>query len=79
MEQTNLAAAILRCASSGPIERQPEQAEYLIFAEQLTNEEAIRLADWLRCEPSINAWRRIYLSQTSDFFSELVERAPGAE
>jgi hypothetical protein len=71
MEQTNLAAAILRCASSGPIQQQPERGAHLINGEHLTNEEAIRLADWLRCEPSINAWRRIYVSQTSDLFSEL--------
>jgi hypothetical protein len=64
MEQTNLAAAILRCVSSGPVHAQLEQGEHL------TNETAINLADWLRCEPPINAWRRLYLTQTSDSLRE---------
>jgi hypothetical protein len=64
MEQTNLAAAILRCASSGPVKAQLEPGGHL------TNEDAINLADWLQCEPSLNAWRRIYLIEAPDFLSE---------
>jgi hypothetical protein len=59
MEQTNLAAAILRCATSGPAQGQPEQGKRRSNGEHLSNEDAIRLADWLRCEPSINLWRRL--------------------
>jgi hypothetical protein len=64
MEQTNLAAAILRCASSGPVKAQLEPGGYL------TNEDAINLADWLQCEPPLNAWRRIYLIEVPDFLTE---------
>jgi hypothetical protein len=52
MEQSNLAAAILHCAGSCT-NKQPRN--------QLTNEEAISLADWLRFESSISAWRHISL------------------
>jgi hypothetical protein len=64
MEQTNLAAAILRCASSGLVKTQLERGGHL------TNEEALNLADWLQCEPPLNAWRRIYLMQISDSLRE---------
>jgi hypothetical protein len=56
MEQTNLAAAILRCAGSGLVRERLEKVG------DLTNEEAVNLADWLRCESSIKAWRGIYLT-----------------
>jgi len=59
MEQTNLAAAILRWAGS---EALPEQLEW---PEHLTREDAINLADWLRCDSSIHAWRTIYLAPAS--------------
>jgi hypothetical protein len=55
-EQTNLAAAILRCVGSGLVQEQSEEGEHL------TNEEAINLADWLRSGSSINAWRSISLT-----------------
>jgi hypothetical protein len=64
MEQTNLAAAILRCAGSGSVKAQLEPGEHL------TNEDAINLADWLQCEPPLNAWRRIYLIEEPDFLSK---------
>jgi hypothetical protein len=64
MEQTNLAAAILRFASSEPVKALLEPGG------RLTNEDAINLADWLQCEPPLNAWRRIYLIKAPDFLSE---------
>jgi hypothetical protein len=60
MNHNNLAAAILQCASLGSVLEQHD-GEYLIKGEHFTNEEAIKLADWLRCESSMNAWRSIYL------------------
>jgi hypothetical protein len=57
MEQTNLAAAILRCVVSGPVEGRLGESE------RLTNEDAINLADWLQSKSSISAWRNIYLTQ----------------
>ncbi len=64
MEQTNLAAAILRCSSSRLIKAQLERDGHL------TNEDALSLADWLRCESPLNVWRRIYLIQISDSLRE---------
>jgi hypothetical protein len=56
MEKTNLAAAILQCASSGLVQEQLEEGEHL------TIEGAINLADWLHCESSMKAWRSIRLA-----------------
>jgi len=56
MENTNLTAAIVQCASFGLIQGRLEEAEHL------TIEGAINLADWLHCESSMNAWRRIHLT-----------------
>ena len=56
MEKTNLAAAILQCASSGLVQGQLEEGEHL------TIEGAINLADWLPCESFLNAWRSIHLT-----------------
>jgi hypothetical protein len=59
MEQTNLAAEILRCADSRISTRKPEGLT------ELTHESAIDLADWLQRESSINAWRSIRLTPAS--------------
>jgi hypothetical protein len=54
MEQTNLAAAILQCAGARQVER----------CDRLTNEEAIKLVDWLQYESPMSAWRNISLPST---------------
>jgi hypothetical protein len=59
MEQTNLAAEILRCADSWISRRNPEGLT------ELTHESAIDLADWLQRESPINAWRSIRLTPAS--------------
>jgi hypothetical protein len=69
MEQTNLAAEILRCADSRSSPRKAE-GHY-----ELTHESVLDLADWLQRESSINAWRSIcvapaYLDQPTPPVSE---------
>ena len=54
MGQSNLAAAILGCAGS-TVAWEPKQSC------NLTNEEAIRLADWLHGDSLMDEWRDIYL------------------
>jgi len=60
MVQINLAAAILRCASSRQSAELPEQDEHL------TGEQALGLADWLGGQSSTSAWRLIQLMEIND-------------
>jgi len=66
MPQTNLAAAILHCASTGLAERQPREEA------RLSIEDAISLANWLQHESPIGAWRSIHLQQSLDLLSMLL-------
>ena len=52
MQQSNLAAAILRCSAKGPV----------LEPHGLTNEDAISLADWLQSESIVGTWRSISLA-----------------
>jgi hypothetical protein len=56
----NLAAAIVRCASSEPLAGLPRLDAHL------TNEQALGLAVWLRGQSSISSWRLIRLMEISD-------------
>ena len=58
MNDTNLAAAILRLTASSD----PEGSE---APEYLTNEDAINLADWLQSESPMNIWRSIALESVN--------------
>jgi len=59
MEQTNLAAAILRIVRRRLDDQQTEANE------TLSDEEAIELAGWLQSEPSLSSWRQIYVNSNS--------------
>jgi hypothetical protein len=69
IERTNLAAAIRRLARLGLVSGQFEQNG------QLTNEQAINLADWLQRESSIIAWRSIFSTPVS-FAVDAMEPGP---
>jgi hypothetical protein len=60
MEQTNLAAVILRLAR-----RELTAGQFDGDNGSLTEEEAIKLADWLQPVSSLNAWRQIHLGPNS--------------
>jgi hypothetical protein len=66
MEQSNLAVAILQLAN-----RSLADDEFSHTCARLTSNEAVKLADWLALESTLDDWRRLCSIPTSALKSDI--------